>query len=79
MFSLTAEQLSILEPWKGAQDLHVSQLQTDAELPERPQAYYGAIGGELTYLFTPTSLGVVVRVKHAVTGAELDLTDYASW
>jgi len=40
--------------------------------------YYGAIGGDLTYQFTPTSLGVIIKVLH-VSGAELDITDYSLW
>jgi len=40
--------------------------------------YYGAIGGSMTWSFTPTGIGVVVKVKHA-SGAELDLTDYDEW
>ncbi len=38
----------------------------------------GAIGGQYTYLFTPTSIGVVVRVKCAC-GAEIDLSNYEDW
>jgi len=41
------------------------------------QPYEGAIGGAVTYSFTPTSIGMVVKV-HA-HGHELDLSDYASW
>ncbi len=37
----------------------------------------GAIGGSLTYCFTPTTLGVVAEVKCAC-GKKIDLTDY-SW
>lgn len=37
-----------------------------------------ASGGELTYHFTPTGIGVVVVVEH-FSGAKLDLTDYGSW
>lgn len=40
--------------------------------------YFGAIGGDVTYQFTPTSLGVIIKVLH-VSGAELDITDYSSW
>lgn len=37
-----------------------------------------AIGGALTYQFTPTSLGVAVSVKCAC-GEKADVTDYDSW
>lgn len=40
--------------------------------------YYGAIGGALTYSFTPTTLGVVIKVKCAC-GKEIDVTDYEGW
>lgn len=38
----------------------------------------GAIGGSLTYNFTPTSIGTVVMVSCAC-GHEMDLTDYGEW
>ena len=40
--------------------------------------YFGANGGDLTYEFTPTSIGLIVKVVHT-SGAVLDLTDYNSW
>jgi hypothetical protein len=39
--------------------------------------YEGAIGGGLTYSFTPTGLGIVIKVESY--GQVLDLTDYGSW
>ena len=38
----------------------------------------GAIGGRLTYSFTPTGLGVVKKVKCGC-GAWIDLTEYEEW
>ena len=38
----------------------------------------GAIGGRMTYCFTPTSLGTVVKVKCAC-GEEVDVTAYEMW
>jgi hypothetical protein len=38
----------------------------------------GAIGGKYSYIFTPTSLGVITIVKCAC-GEELDLTDVGEW
>jgi len=38
----------------------------------------GAIGGVLTFSFTPTSIGTVVKVICAC-GEELDLTEYDLW
>lgn len=39
----------------------------------------GAIGGRLTYSFTPTSLGVVAKVQCACGQGDIDLSDYESW
>ena len=36
----------------------------------------GAIGGQFTFKFIPTSIGTIVKVKYYHTGEELDLTDY---
>lgn len=38
--------------------------------------YTGAIGGSLSYSFTPTSIMTIVVVTHLVTGETLDVTDY---
>lgn len=43
------------------------------------QPFYGAMGGGLTYSFTPTGLGVVLIVTESSTGEELNLTDFDSW
>ncbi len=41
--------------------------------------YYGAIAGAVQYIFTPTSIGVAVKVKYTPTGEEINLTDYDEW
>ena len=38
----------------------------------------GAIGGKLTYSFTSTSLGTVIKVKCAC-GIYIDVTEYDLW
>jgi hypothetical protein len=59
-FRLTLDQLRKLEEWT-----------TNLKI-----AYTGAIGGSLTFCFTPTGVGMMIRVKYNVTGASLDLSDY---
>lgn len=44
---------------------------------EENQKSSGAIGGQFSFVFTPTSLGMIVKVKDA--DSELDLTDYDLW
>jgi hypothetical protein len=38
----------------------------------------GASGGAITYTFTPTTLGLVIKVQCAC-GDEHDVTDYDEW
>lgn len=66
MFELDEEQIEKLRIWLNAQRAKKKGLRT-------------AIGGAITYSFTPTSLGTVVKVHNAVTNEEIDLSDYESW
>ncbi len=43
------------------------------------EVYYGFIGGGLTYSFIPTSLGVILVVKEAITGEELNVNEFLGW
>ena len=47
------------------------------EVWEMGYPYEGAIGGGVTYEFSPTSLGVVMKVKYG--DFELDISDYDMW
>lgn len=38
----------------------------------------GAIGGALTYSFTPTNLGMIIKIKCSC-GEEIDVTEYEHW
>lgn len=38
--------------------------------------YHGCIGGHITYMLTPTSLGLIVNVKCEKCDEELDLTEW---
>jgi len=87
-FELDAEQMTKLKAWAEQQDqIALEQQKRDltvksafvAACHEAGHPYYGATGGVLTYSFTPTSLGVIAKVCHGWTEAEIDLTDYESW
>ena len=39
---------------------------------------FGACGGMVKFIFTPTTLGNIVQAKCNACGAEIDLTDYDS-
>lgn len=64
MFSLTLQQEEKLAEWCKSKDL---------------SAYTGACGGRFTYLFTPTNLGIIVKIKDELDQTEVDVTDYDSW
>lgn len=74
-FGLTADQ------YVRAQEFYREHLQK-LELSFAGAPYEGAIGGGLTYEFTPTSLGVIVDVvfaKGTKHEAKLMLTDFEEW
>ena len=64
MFKLDPDQVYTASHWINNHDC--------------PLTSHGAIGGAITYHFTPTGIGVVVKLSCAC-GKEKDLTDYNSW
>jgi hypothetical protein len=79
MFDLTKDQWRRLQEWSSAQNDKVAKMQDDASCDFPCTPYYGAIGGHLTYSFTPTSIGTIVVVENNVTKEKIDLTDYDLW
>jgi hypothetical protein len=69
-FSLTPEELTKIKTWEAQQDAKILEKQKFNKEPfiqhltENNIPYYGAIGGSLTYCFTPNGLGVVIIIKH---------------
>ena len=68
-FELDDEQVEKIKKWD---DNHKKTCRFGDPLNQ------GAIGGRLSYCFTPTSLGEIQLVKCAC-GEELDLTEYKDW
>jgi hypothetical protein len=90
MFGLDYDQSVKLDAWldQHTTALAAAQLRDPELAPHvtvrdgKAQPYLGAIGGGLTYAFTPTGLGVVVRAtfcQGTPLEATIDLTDYGSW
>lgn len=84
VFLLTEEQKIKLSTWDKEQNdaVHKRQMESSDPNTRRLSAYgpyYGAIGGHLTYCFTPTSIGMIVLIKHEGTQSEIDLTEYEAW
>lgn len=86
-FDIDEKTLEKILVWHKEQDEIVLKRQREdvnktafqAALNEEGIPYYGAIGGELTYCFTPTSLGDILVVKHSGTKAELNVTNFDEW
>lgn len=60
-------------------ELESHQKWFEAHECNKPGKYYGAIGGHLTYEFTPNSIGCAIKVKCNVCAESADLTDYDIW
>jgi len=89
IFEITAEDNAKISKWLR-DEVYPSIVSEQLKNPDIAQHLYpdddgiirrpytGAIGGGLTYEFTPTDMGVVTKVRY-FNGKELDLTDYDSW
>lgn len=73
MFELTPKQQ------KQISRFIKSQYKIHRELEKKGIDCTGSIGGAFTYHFTPTSIGVVIRIEDNATLTVLDVTDYDSW
>ena len=87
VFSISSEDYKRIDAWlheviyppileRQKSDPLMSRISRDMNGREVP--YLGAIGGGVTYCFTPTSLGTTLVVRWS-DGQELDLTDYSMW
>lgn len=71
-FFLYEEQSKAASDWKKSHD-------AEKHIPKgKTQRYSGAIGGAYTYEFTPTSIGLVVKVS-CCCGETIDISDYNEW
>lgn len=46
---------------------------------QHPGTNKGAIGGHISYRFTPTSVANAVSVRCSICGEEENITDYSRW
>lgn len=87
MFQLNQKQTQQINEWLSKMDEQALASQKE-KMTLQDFEYYtqggkypysGAIGGSVTYSFTPTSIGTVIKVNHELTGNVLDVTDYDMW
>ncbi len=77
-FELSTSQVKKLTEWEKKQDKEWVKSKKLVNPLNSNEPYYGAIDGSLTYEFTQTGIGTIVKVRHA-TGNVIDLTDYDMW
>jgi hypothetical protein len=41
--------------------------------------YTGVIGGQYSYTFTPTSMGMMLEILDGISGRKINVTDFNSW
>lgn len=70
IFAVEKEELAVIHEWSA-------KLERATFGEETP--YYGAIGGELEYRFTPTSLGTILTVKYSNSDEVLNVTEKLGW
>jgi hypothetical protein len=79
-FEVTLEEHQVIATWwESIQKKAISENKDRADPCFPDSVYYGAMGGGLSYSFTPTSLGTILVVKEAVSGEELNVTDALGW
>ena len=88
-FEVTVGQYEKIQAWLNEQNVKAISIQrkkygknAGPEFHmswEMGYPYCGAIGGEIKYEFSPTSLGDCLVVKHSVTGEEINVTDFDRW
>jgi len=73
MMPMSDKQLASYQAWAKEQDKKAAEKQ-GLETPN-----YGVSGGQHTFMYTPTTLGMVIKVRHNLTQEEIDLTEYNNW
>lgn len=68
-FNISGKELLDIQAWRVAHD---------AERHSGKHPYAGAIGGSLSYEFTPTGLGRTIVVR-CICGEEFNATDFEDW
>lgn len=86
VFTITKEQQAKIDEWTKEVFARVIEKQKAGNYDNNHFAisdwklgypYSGAIGVDITYKFTPTSLGEIVSVE--CYGETLDVTNYTDW
>jgi len=79
-FGINKAEQGVIDDWLAQVQAEVVAKQSKEQQDlGAGQPYYGAVGGGVSYTFTPTSLGMILTVKEAISGKELNVTDALDW
>ncbi len=84
-FGLNRAEQAVVDEWAASLRAEIIAIQkrgsakTDFGDILANEPYYGAVGGGLTYAFTPTSLGTICVVTEAITKKSLNVADATDW
>ena len=78
-FGLNRAEQTVVNEWYETLLPEIKAAQTTPDPLGQDVPYYGAMGGGLTYSFTPTGLGKIIVVKEHITGKELNVSDALDW
>lgn len=71
-FELTEDQKKKFEKWNK------EEIEFMTDYGKKPLEI-GAVGGHITFKFTPTGLGTIIKAENTITKRTIDLTDYDKW
>lgn len=77
-FEINKAERGVIAAWLEELEPEIMAIQGPNPLGE-DGPYYGAVGGGVTYTFTPTGLGDILVVKETTTGKELNVTQALDW
>lgn len=85
-FGLNVAEAKCIDDWYASLKPEILAIQKQqhadgiiSDIISNGEPYYGAVGGGLTYSFTPTGLGPIIVVTESVTGKKLNVNDALGW
>ena len=81
-FNISAAEEVVINDWYNSLKPEILAIQNASPSNSsitKDEPYYGAIGGGLSYCFTPTGLGNLVSVTESITGKTLNVSDALGW
>lgn len=84
-FNVSAAEEVVINDWYNSLKPEILAIQNASTSSSsnstltKDEPYYGAIGGGLSYCFTPTGLGNLVSVTESITGKTLNVSDALGW